>query len=89
LKIVPSITLPENLPLNVVKFQLPAKMGEEKKGSGNVACCTATQKKPTVCRLLTLQSHVPVKIAAPHPNWGHSSTPEISPTIVGLDPIAG
>jgi hypothetical protein len=45
----------------------------------------ATQKKPTVCRLLTMQSHVPVKMAASHTDSGHNSTPESSPTIAGLD----
>jgi hypothetical protein len=52
-------------------------------------CCTATRKNPSVCRLFTLQSQVPVKIAAPQADCGHNSTPEISSTIMGFDPIAG
>ena len=45
------------------------------------------KKSLTVCRLLTMQSHVPVKMAASHTDCGHNSTPESSPTIAGLDAI--
>jgi hypothetical protein len=34
LRILPSSTLPENLPSNVVRFQLPAEIAEEKKRIG-------------------------------------------------------
>jgi hypothetical protein len=47
-------------------------------------------KKTSVWRLLTLQSHVPVKTAASHPTCcAHTSTPESSPTFTGLDAMAG
>src|ERR671931_429880 len=89
LTMLPSRTLPENLPRRVVIFHLPAKIAEAARGAGNGSCCTATQKKPGARVFPTTQSHVPVKIAASHPDCAHNSTPEISPVIAGLDAIAG